>query len=88
MSILDGIQNFYEPLVIEALAELTAGKAYDEDLLEDVVCVALNHLPPRYIRHEVDMVYYLSPIEGKEMRDKVKVAVDEALAYVVDHSRE
>lgn len=82
MSIMDSIQNYYEPLVIETLAELTSGKEYSDDLLIDVVCVALNHLPPRYIRHEVDMIYYLSPIEAKEMRDKVKSAVEDALNYV------
>lgn len=82
MSILDNIQNYYEPLVVESLAELTEGGAYDVDFLIDVVCVALNHLPPRYIRHEVDMIYYLSPIEAQEMRDKVKNATKDALAYV------
>ncbi len=82
MSILDNIQNYYEPLVVESLAELTDGKGYDTEVLIDVVCVSLNHLPPRYIRHEVDMIYYLSPIEAQEMRDKVKAAVKSALEYV------
>ncbi len=88
MSIMDSIQNYYEPLVIETLAELTSEKAFSDDLLIDVMCVALNHLPPRYIRHEVDMIYYLSPIEAQEMRDKVKSAVEDALAYVDKRARE
>lgn len=88
MSIMDSIQNYYEPLVVEALAELTNGKGYSADILIDVVCVALNHLPPRYIRHEVDMIYYLSPVEAQEMRDKVKSAVEDALAYVDKGDRE
>ncbi|MFD2229973.1 late competence development ComFB family protein [Alkalimarinus sediminis] len=88
MSIMDSIQNYYEPLVIETLAELTRDKAFSDDLLIDVMCVALNHLPPRYIRHEVDMIYYLSPIEAKEMQDKVKKAVEGALAYVNERARE
>jgi hypothetical protein len=83
MAILDNIQNYYEPMVIEELAKLIEGKEnLDEDYLSDVVCVALNHLPPRYIRHEVDMIYYLSPIEAGEMRDKVNKAVLDALSYV------
>ena len=82
MSILDNIHNYYESSVVESLAELTEGKAHEADFLIDVVCVALNHLPPRYIRHEVDMIYYLSPIEAQEMRDKVKGAVKDALVYV------
>lgn len=88
MSILDNIQNYYEPLVIETLAELKGDKSYSDDFLVDVVCVALNHLPPRYIRHEVDMIYYLSPVEAKEMRDKVKKAVADALDYVDKGQRE
>lgn len=88
MSIMDSIQNYYEPLVIETLAELTNGKDFSHDRLIDVMCVALNHLPPRYIRHEVDMIYYLSPIEAKEMRDKVKDAVEHAMDYVDKRERE
>ena len=84
MSILDNIHNYYESSVIECLAELTEGKTHEADFLIDVVCVALNHLPPRYIRHEVDMIYYLSPIESQEMKDKVKGAVKDALIYVED----
>jgi hypothetical protein len=83
MAVLDNIQNYYEPMVVEELAKLIEGKDdLDEEYLSDVVCVALNHLPPRYIRHEVDMIYYLSPIEAGEMREKVKAAVLDALSYV------
>ena len=88
MSIMDSIHNYYEPLVIETLAELTEGQNLSNDLLVDVVCVALNHLPPRYIRHEVDMIYYLSPVEAKEMKDKVIAAVKDALLYVDKKGRD
>ena len=87
MSILDNIHNYYESLVVECLAELTEGKTHEDDFLIDVVCVALNRLPPRYIRHEVDMIYYLSPIEAQEMKDKVKDATKNALDYV-DEARQ
>lgn len=90
MSILDNIQNYYEPLVMEELAHLLDELEQDrpdEDMLGDVVCVALNHLPPRYFRHEVDLIYYLSPTEAEEMRAKVRKAVEEALAYVTSNRR-
>jgi hypothetical protein len=32
------------------------GPAHNHDLLADVACVALNRLPPRYIRHQVDFM--------------------------------
>ena len=82
MSLLDNIQNYYETLVIESLAIQIEGQNIEKDALTDVICIALNHLPPRYIRHEVDMVYYTSPIEMQEIRDKAHVAVKNALAHI------
>lgn len=87
MSLLDNIRNYYENWVLEELEDLAKDKVMEEDTLTDIICVSLNHLPPRYIRHEVDMVYYLSPVEYEEMRDKVRSAVKNALRYVDDHSR-
>jgi hypothetical protein len=50
------------------------------DLLCDVACVALNRLPARYIRHEVDFRFYLTD------RDRVEIdaAVQEAVSYAFD----
>ncbi len=87
MSLLDNIQNYYETLVIESLASQIEGQDIDEDRLTDVICIAINHLPPRYIRHEVDMVYYTSPIEMQEIRDKADAAVKNALAHIKDNNR-
>lgn len=51
--------NFYENLVNNYLIETAAPKAEitDDDLLQDITCLALNMLPPRYIRHKVDMTF-------------------------------
>jgi hypothetical protein len=88
MSLLDNIQNYYETLVIETLAKEIEGQDFDEDMLTDVLCIALNHLPPRYIRHEVDMYFYTSPMERKEVEEKAKKAVDSALEYVFRNDRD
>lgn len=87
MSLLDNIQNYYETLVLEALAKEIEGQEYDEDVLTDILCVAVNHLPPRYIRHEVDFLYYMSPIEREEIQNKAKKAVIDAIAYIKNNSR-
>jgi len=87
MSLLDNIQNYYETLVIEALAKEVEGLDMDEDVLTDVLCIAINHLPPRYIRHEVDMAYYTSPVERQEGLDKAKKAVFDALEYMKKSNR-
>lgn len=51
--------------------------ALSNDLLCDVACVALNRLPPRYIRHAVDYSFYLTERERREMT----LAIDEAVRY-------
>jgi hypothetical protein len=53
-----------------------------DELLADVACVALNRLPPRYIRHEVDFAYYLTEKERNEVRALVSEAVDYAFSLV------
>ncbi|PID43066.1 MAG: competence protein ComFB [Proteobacteria bacterium] len=85
MSLLDNIRNYYENRVVEELEVQVQEGRFGMDRLTDIVCVALNHLPPRYIRHEVDMAFYLSPVEYDEMKNKVRKAVKEAIAYVEKH---
>jgi hypothetical protein len=52
------VRNHNERAVYEAVArhaEQYPGLQHNPELLADVACVALNRLPPRYIRHEVDL---------------------------------
>ena len=48
-----------------------------DDLLVDVACVALNRLPPRYIRHAVDYSFY--PTEPERL--EIDAAISEAVTY-------
>lgn len=82
ISALDSVHNYYERRVIEAALTLSERAQSDHEFLADVACVALNHLPPRYIRHDVDMTFFMSPQELGEMADKVDSAVENAIAYV------
>jgi hypothetical protein len=85
---LDFIHNYYERLVIEAITEQSERvQQGDRDFLADVACVALNRLPPRYIRHDVDMTFFMSPQDIKEIGDKVANAVSDALNYVESRER-
>ena len=87
MSLLDNIQNYYETLVVEVLAKHYKGEEVELEFMADVVCVALNHLPPRYFRHGVDMVFYTSPIELAELKEKAREAVEDAIKYVEKNNR-
>lgn len=87
MSLLDTIDNFYERLVADAVEE--SREDHDtEDRLADIMCVALNRLPPRYFRHKIDMMFYLADPELQEMRYKVQTAVVDARAFVDAHQRD
>lgn len=83
---VDSIHNYYEHLVLEEISQ-TSDRAHDDvDYLADIACVALNHLPPRYIRHNVDMTFFMSREELNEIHSKVVKAVKDAIEYV--NSRE
>lgn len=79
----DFVHNYYERLVLqEALHQSARVQQGDRDFLADVACVALNRLPPRYIRHDVDMTFFMSPQDMMEIERKVASAVSDALNYV------
>lgn len=82
------VHNYYETLVNETLLNINARAKKDAEFLADVTCVALNHLPPRYIRHDVDMNFFMSPIEREETDNKVKIAVDNAIEFVLSREKD
>lgn len=89
--ILDEIHNHYEKLVFNEVMRVQADKSsgYEESVLVDVVCVALNKLPARYLRHDVDFAYFLTDDERNDMDKKVAKAVKDAFELVAKNpSRE
>ena len=82
------VYNYYEHLVFEyinrTLTEKYAGQ--DEEFYLDVACYALTRLPSRYIRHEIDMVYYLAPGEHEEMEERVAQIVDSAAGFISERT--
>ncbi len=67
---------------VNAHAERYPGIAHDAELLADVACVALNRLPPRYIRHEVDFAFYLGDSERANSERHLLDAIDYAFGFV------
>lgn len=77
------IRNHHESPVFEAV--LAAHPRYpgvDATLLPDVACVALNRLPPRYIRHAVDLAFYQSEKERTDNERAVLDIVNYAFEFV------
>ena len=80
----EGIHNYYEQLVLEQLIEKGVS-AINEDYLEDIACIALNQLPARYVRHNVDMIFYMTADEHSKMHADVEHAVKTAINYIKQH---
>ncbi|MBC7939452.1 MAG: late competence development ComFB family protein [Chitinophagaceae bacterium] len=79
------IRNHNERAVYEAVlrdAGRFPGIGQNGNLLADVACVALNRLPPRYIRHEVDFVFYLSERERDNNDSQLAEAIEYAFGFV------
>jgi len=79
------VSNHNERAVYQAVKQQAAahpGLVGNRELLADVACVALNRLPPRYIRHEVDYVFYLSERERADNERQIADAVEYAFGFV------
>ncbi len=77
------VRNHNERAVYDTVgrhAERYPGLSHAPELLADVACVALNRLAPRYIRHEVDFVFYLS--ERGDSERELLDAVEYAFGFV------
>lgn len=84
------LYNYYEHLVFDYIST-TLIQNYpdqDEEFFLDVACYSLTRLPSRYIRHEIDMVYYLAPGEQEEMEKRVAKTVDSAAVFIDGRSKE
>ena len=80
----DSIFNRHERAVYEAVRAQAARFPHlaTPELLADIACVALNRLPPRYIRHEVDFAFYLTDRERGENERATAEAVNFAFEFV------
>lgn len=79
------VHNIHERAVFEAVAEAASrhpGIAGQPDLIADVACVALNRVPARYIRHDVDLAFFLTERERAEHERSIAEAVEHAFGFV------
>lgn len=79
----ESLHNYYEKLVVDMVVDMAHKyPGLSEDHRPDVACVALNRLPPRYIRHQVDLAFHMTEQERKENEKLLKNAVDFAFEFV------
>lgn len=83
----DQVHNYYERLVFEEVARRAQTPENSDctaDMLSDVACLALNRLPARYVRHDVDMMFYMTEPE----RQAIERSLDEVLNFSFGFVRE
>ena len=77
------LHNYYERLVVDQVMELAPQyPLLDEGQHPDVACVALNRLPPRYIRHQVDLAFHMTDKERQDSEQLIRDAVKYAFEFV------
>jgi hypothetical protein len=83
ISNFEQVHNYYERLVLEDIVRRSAKhENFTTDMLSDVACVALNRLPARYVRHDVDLMFYLTEHERHAIELSIEAAMDFAFSYV------
>jgi late competence development protein ComFB len=81
------IHNFYERLVVEQVMQRAGNHpTLTTDMLADVACVALNRLPARYVRHDVDLMFYLTEQERHAIETSMEEALTFAFRFVAERS--
>ena len=85
---LSEIHNYYEDLVENYIDALELNQTRSSDYLSDLYCLALNQLPVHYIRHGVDMYFYMSDEKRQEMEEKVIYAVTSAISWLDNEEKE
>jgi phage gp36-like protein len=78
------IHNYYEHLVTDYLVTQVIPRMPEKsaDFFLDAACFALSKLPARYMRHEIDMAFYMSVEERLSMVDNVKQQIEAAVTYI------
>ena len=77
------LHNYHEHQVVDLVIELAHHyPLLTDDHHPDVACVALNRLPPRYIRHKVDLAFHMTEKERSDSEQLVHDAVIYAFEFV------
>ena len=81
------VHNYYERLVFEDVARMSESHPdFTSDMLADVACVALNRLPARYVRHDVDLIFYLTEHERSAIEQSMAEGLTFAFTFVRDRA--
>ena len=83
----EAVHNYYERLVIERIVQRhDEFPHFSAEMYADVLCGALNNLPTRYARHDVDMMFYMTEAERRDSTHAIETALDMAFHLVAERA--
>ncbi|CAH0535152.1 hypothetical protein VST7929_02813 [Vibrio stylophorae] len=82
------VHNYVERILGQKIYEFGLHDKYSADQLADLCCLVLNQIPPRYIRHNVDLLYAMSESEQIELSRRVTETLFELEARVQSDRRQ
>ena len=86
---IEQIHNYYERLVVdEVIHRVRDNPDVTADMVADIACVALNRLPARYVRHDVDLVFYLTEAERHQSEKAMDTAIVDAMTLLLSRSHQ
>ncbi|MFT4564436.1 MAG: competence protein ComFB [Gammaproteobacteria bacterium] len=77
------LTNVYEKLVFDHLQNVASDLSTEAQI--DAACLALNRLPPKYVRNTVDWMFFIDTKESERINRAVDMAVTNAIARVLDN---
>lgn len=83
---MNNVHNYNEKLVEIKMKEMMTSErlssALSKDDLADIFCIALNRLPPRYIRYGIDLAFHLSDSDQVKMQTEAEEAILSAARFI------
>jgi hypothetical protein len=80
----ESVHNVHEQAVFRAVLDaLPDYPKLSPEIVADVACVALNKLPPRYIRHAADHAFFLTEAERNANDAAIAEAVNAGFQFVL-----
>jgi hypothetical protein len=81
------LKNYCETLVFEHIKSMPKVLIRGDDFVNDVACMALNRLKPRYVREKIYLFYYAADSDWEAMNAEVAESIEFAIRYVEQHTK-
>lgn len=79
MLVSEDVHNFMESVVEEEFDALGITEKYGLELAQDLYCLTLNHLRPKYVRFEIDVRMNMNSNERVALSEQIAMAINKSM---------